>query len=68
MIEQMEAENKVPPDLLSLFAREMGRKGGRMRSQKLTPERRIEIARLAGQGNRKKKPAEQQQTEGNEVR
>jgi hypothetical protein len=45
-------EKKLPPDIREYFAKmgsQGGKLGGRIRADKLTPERRREIARLASQ-------------------
>jgi len=38
--------------------RKIGKKGGKARAEKLTPERRKEIAQIAHKASRRKKPPE----------
>jgi hypothetical protein len=44
----MAKKRKVPPPALSEYLSKLGRKGGKARLTKLTPEQRTEIARKAG--------------------
>ena len=47
----------IAAELIALYARAFSRQGGIARAQKLTKERRIEIARMGGQAFKKKRLA-----------